>query len=224
MLADLLRTCLEETKPPSEIYIETERLFTRNRDALIPLDEIFRLDRHALYADAKATLPFWKSLPFIVPIGIILKKLFAGVKKGAESIKDPPELYSRISRPSESHLYVPGKDASLEGKGGADSHNAKEAKEAGSTAAGRKGVSSVPSSRTSKKRLKEYHEAVNKLKIHYVGGGGSLKEEADALIGRWNPLVTKDSRQNLVEDVNSMIRDYIRGMKRGSVKPPDSVE
>jgi len=85
-------------------------------------------------------------------------------------------------------------------------------------------VSSVPSSRTSKKRLKEYHEAVNKLKIHYVGGGGSLKEEADALIDRWNPLVTKDSRQNLVEDVNSMIRDYIRGMKRGfSVKPPDSV-
>ncbi len=219
--ADFLRICLEETKPPREIYIETERLFTRNKDSLIPLDEIFRLDRHALYADAKATLPLWKSFPLIGPIGMILKKLFAGVKKGAESIKDPSELYSKFSKPSESYRYVPSKGSPGENGGG--NQPKKKAKKSGTPGTEVEEASGAPRGKTSKEQLKEYREAVNRLKVHYVGEDGSLKEEASALIDRWNPLVAEDARQNLIEDVNSMIRDYIRGMKRGfSVKPPDS--
>ena len=217
---DFLKICLEETKPPKEVFIETERLFTRNRDSLIPLDEIFRLDRHALYADAKATLPLWKSLPLIGPLGMILKRIFSGVRKSAESIKDPSELYSRGSKPSEAYTYVPSKKVEA------------AERESGKAAVKRTekpGISGSPHEKTavsrgktSKERLLEYRAEVEKLKVHYVGDNGSLKEEADSLIDRWNPLMDGKARDNLLEDVNSMIRDYIRGLKKGfSVKPPD---
>ncbi len=212
---DFLKICLDETKPPKEVFIETERLFTRNRDSLIPLDEIFRLDRHALYADAKATLPLWKSLPLIGPIGMILKKIFSGVKKSAGNIKDPTELYSKIAKPSESYKYTPSsKTESAENAGG----NAP----GGSHSAPVKAGSVSTRAKTSKEQLQEYRSAVEKLKVHYVGEDGSLKEEADTLIYNWNPLVDGKARDNLLEDVNSMIRDYLRGLKKGfSVKPPD---
>ena len=218
---DFLKICLEETKPPKEVYIETERLFTRNRDSLIPLDEIFRLDRHALYADAKATLPLWKSLPLIGPIGMLLKRIFSGVKKSAENIKDPTELYSKISKPSESYKYVPSSKSGSSGKTGAKAPE-KKGRKAGSSHSVPDKNSSVSRGKTSKEQLQEYRAAVEKLNEHYVGEGGSLEEEADALIYNWNPLVEGKARDNLLEDVNSMIRDYLRGLKKGfSVKPPD---
>jgi hypothetical protein len=47
---------------------------------------------------------------------------------------------------------------------------------------------------------------------------GSLAE----LIEEWNPLVDSKAKQNLVEDVNSAVRDFIRKLKRSlMMKPPD---
>lgn len=217
---DFLKICLEETKPPKEVFIETERLFTRNRESLIPLDEIFRLDRHALYADAKATLPLWKSLPLIGPLGMILKRIFSGVRKSAESIKDPTELYSKGLKPSESYKYVPSrKDEDSERESGRSA--VKRPEKPGFSGSSHE-KTAASRGKTSKERLQEYRAEVEKLKVHYVGDTGSLKEEADSLIDRWNPLMEGKARDNLLEDVNSMIRDYIRGLKKGfSVKPPD---
>ncbi len=216
---DFIRVCLEETKPPKEIYIESERLFTRSKDSLIPLDEIFRLDRHSLYADAKATLPLWKTLPLIGPLGMILKRIFAGVRRHAENIKDPSDLYSKIVKPVESYRYTPSRPVYNGGNTPGD-----EGKKAGD---GKASVSSRQAAShtrgvTSKEQLQKYREMVQTLKEAYVGKDGDLVEEADSLTDIWNPLMDGKARDDLIEDVNSMIRDYLRGMRRGfSVKPPD---
>ncbi len=216
---DFLHVCLEETKPPKEIYIETERLFTRSRETLIPLDEIFRLDRHSLYADAKATLPLWKTLPLIGPLGMILKKIFAGVRKHAENIKDPSDLYSKIVKPVESYRYTPSRP--VEAAGSSSGKPAAKGTEASGTAAPKQAVHRTKGI-TSREQLQKYREMVHSLKVQYVGEGGTLKDEAHSLTDIWNPLMDGKARDDLIEDVNSMIRDYLRGMRKGfSVKPPD---
>ena len=84
------------------------------------------------------------------------------------------------------------------------------------------GSSTSNRAKTSKEQLERFRKAVMKLKNHYVGEQGSLKDEISSSINVWNPLMDGQAKKDLIEDVNSMIRDYIRGMKKGfSVKPPD---
>jgi hypothetical protein len=45
-----------------------------------------------------------------------------------------------------------------------------------------------------------------------------------ALIDKWNPILDEAKRKDLVEDVNSMCRDFIRGLKISYRKPPPSAD
>ena len=65
-------------------------------------------------------------------------------------------------------------------------------------------------------------KALDSLKERYVGKGGNIDEELKSLIENWNPLVAEQSKKNLIEDVNSAIRDFLRKLKRSLyTKPPD---
>ncbi len=212
MKFDYLVVCLEETKPPKEVFIETERLFNRSRDNFKSLDEIFRLDRKSLYNDAKSMLPLWKTLPVIGPLAVMLKRLFSSVKKGTAGIKDPSDLVSGFTK---SHVKSP---VISKRKRKVSESNAIEAF---SDVSGKSGSSSNRV-KTSKEQLAKFRKAVEKLKNHYVGEDGSLNNEISSSINIWNPLMDGQAKKDLIEDVNSMVRDYIRGMRKGfSVKPPD---
>lgn len=214
MKFDYLVLCLEETKPPREVYMETERLFNRGRDNFKPLDEIFRLDRKSLYNNAKSMLPIWKTLPIIGPLAHIFKRLFSGVKKGAAGIKDPADLISGFHKPLPSQPVNRKKHKKSEEINAVEVFSDVQVKSGSS--------SSMNMRKSSKEQLAKYRKAVAKLKDHYVGASGSLNEEMSSSINIWNPLMDGKAKQDLIEDVNSMIRDYIRGMKKGfSVKPPD---
>lgn len=212
MKFDYLVVCLKETKPSKEVFIETERLFNRNRDNFRSMDEIFRLDRKGLFIDAKSMLPIWKTLPIIAPLAVILKRFFSGVKKGAEGITDPSDLVSGFTKPQNIQPFVSKrKKKILESNAVETFINIPD-----------KPGSSSNRAKTSKEQLVKYRKSVEKLKIHYVGEKGSLNEEILLSINIWNPLMDGKAKMNLIEDVNSMIRDYIRGMRKGfSVKPPD---
>jgi len=213
MKFDYLLLCLEETKPPREVYVETERLFNRSRDNFRSLDEIFRLDRKSLYNNAKSMLPVWKTLPVIGPLFHILLKLFSSVKKGAEGIKDPSELVGSFNKPVHAQPRISRKKSSIEENNAVESFG-KSKQNSVSSGSGRV--------KTSKEQLAKYRKAVSILKEHYVGENGSLGEALSSSIDIWNPLMDGKAKKDFIEDVNSMIRDYIRGMKRGfSVKPPD---
>nr|MDA3939662.1 hypothetical protein [Spirochaetia bacterium] len=213
MKFDYLVLCLEETKPPREVYMETERLFNRNRDNFKSLDEIFRLDRKSLYNDAKSQLPFWKTLPIIGPLGHILNRIFSGVKKGASGIKDPSDIVSSFHKNSQAGPVIKKKRRNHEESNAVETFQGVQEKSSNS---------SIEKGKSSKEQLAKYRKAVVKLKEHYVGDKGNLNDAISSSINVWNPLMDGKAKQDLIEDVNSMIRDYIRGMKKGfSVKPPD---
>ncbi len=214
MKFDYIVLCLEETKPSREVYMETERLFNRGRDNFRSLDEIFRLDRKDLYNNAKSMLPIWKTLPIIGPLAHILKRLFSGVRKGAAGIKDPSDLISGFHKPLPSPPVINKKKRKIEESNALETFHENKEKSILSSGADK--------GKTSKEQLAKYRKAVAKLKEHYVGEKGNLNEAISSSITVWNPLMDGKAKQDLIEDVNSMIRDYIRGMKKGfAVKPPD---
>lgn len=214
MKFDYIVLCLEETKPSREVYMETERLFNRGRDSFRFLDEIFRLDRKILYNEAKSMLPIWKTLPIIGPLAHLFKRLFSGVRKSAEGIKDPSDLISGFHKPFPSPPAKNKKNRKIDESNALETFHEKKGKAIVSSGSSR--------DKTTKEQLAKFRKAVVELKDHYVGENGNLEEALSSSITVWNPLMDGKAKQDLIEDVNSMIRDYIRGMKKGfSVKPPD---
>lgn len=64
--------------------------------------------------------------------------------------------------------------------------------------------------------------SVETLKEQFLTPGSTVEAELENLIERWNPLIDAVAKRNLVEDVNSFIRDYVRKLKRSFItNPPD---
>ena len=59
-------------------------------------------------------------------------------------------------------------------------------------------------------RKKEFRSAAEEAEKTLVPPGSSLDRELASYINQWNPLLNKQLRANLTEDVNSLIRDYMR--------------
>jgi hypothetical protein len=71
----------------------------------------------------------------------------------------------------------------------------------------------------------DFSNAIQGLKEAFLGENmddAQIEYTLDDLIEKWNPLIDNIAKENLVEDVNSMIRDYLRKMKRSFiVSAPD---
>ena len=67
---------------------------------------------------------------------------------------------------------------------------------------------------TTKERRAEFEAAANAIAKELLPQGYSLDEYLDELEGRWNSLLNPDSKQNLTSDVDSLTRDYLRGVLR----------
>ena len=68
----------------------------------------------------------------------------------------------------------------------------------------------------------DFSKAVSKLMEEYVGEDGNIELSMEDLIQKWNPLFDPVKKANLVEDVNAMIRDYLRKIKHSfSVSMPE---
>jgi len=65
---------------------------------------------------------------------------------------------------------------------------------------------------TSKK--KELKNAAEEIEKKLVPEGSSLEEELKTNLHGWNKMLNKQSREHLTEDVNSLIRDYMRKVLR----------
>ncbi len=73
-----------------------------------------------------------------------------------------------------------------------------------------------------KENLLRFRKSVQSLVPHYVPTGKSLEGLLEELAEKWNPLFDSQQRKDLVEDVNALVRDFLRPLKRSFlVKPPD---
>ncbi len=66
------------------------------------------------------------------------------------------------------------------------------------------------SNATKNQRRKEFHDAAQDAESKIVPVGSTLEREMDSYIRQWNKLLDKQLSTNLTEDVNSLLRDYMR--------------
>ena len=66
-----------------------------------------------------------------------------------------------------------------------------------------------------------YQRAVQSLRSQYVPAGKTIDVTLAELAEKWNPLYAEEQKRHLVEDVNALVRDYLRPVKRTfHVSPP----
>jgi len=204
---DILFLALEESGVSYEVAQEAERLFDKKHRSLAPLDNILGLERKALLAEARMHLPIWEAFPIIKYFVAFFKRLFKGKSRNRTTGKKVLTAAHGSSPPAT------GKIDNIKGRQINTETRLKESR--GETSVIRKSPSS-------KAQLAAYSKAVAGLKEHFVGKGLTMEKKLTDLAGKWNPLYDTRAKQNLVEDVNSMIRDYLRSLKRGfKVQPPD---
>jgi hypothetical protein len=51
------------------------------------------------------------------------------------------------------------------------------------------------------------------MQAKYVGDAPSIDHRLSELVEEWNPLVAPGPKKNLVEDVNALVRDFLRKMR-----------
>ena len=74
-----------------------------------------------------------------------------------------------------------------------------------------------------KEAVLRYRKSLQSLYSHYLAKAKSLDSLLDQLAQKWNPLFDSEQRKNLVEDVNALVRDFIRPIKRNFISnPPDA--
>ena len=191
----LLFLAKEETQIPASVEADMERCFNKEHD-LIPIDELLGLDARTLLKDAKSRLPFWETVPMVRHFTGFFKSLFGGSRKKRAKRKPPPKKTTSFMevRTAKKSASAAGKPASSGGK-------------------------SKSSAADARARMKK---AVQVLKKEFLDGDKSLNRTLSQLAERWNPLLDPKAKKNLIEDVNALIRDFLRKLKKSfQLNPPD---
>ena len=63
-------------------------------------------------------------------------------------------------------------------------------------------------------RKAEFKSAAKKLEKSLVPENSTLDRELESYLHEWNVLIAKESHDNLTDDVNNLIRDYMRKVLR----------
>jgi hypothetical protein len=158
-----------EMKSDQEGYAEFVKFFNKDTGKLLSLDTLLLLKRRPLLADARAALPFWYSIPFIVKIMSFFHP---------SSKQKPTEIQAS--------------------RGGSGSNVVKE-------------------------KPITFQMVCQQLEAKMVPQGQSLDSYLSKLCDRWARLLKDHDRKNLIEDVNSLVRDRVRRSAR-LLKPAQVTE
>lgn len=202
---ELLFLCLPLSELSENGKAEIQRLFAEKENKLIPLSQILRLARKDLLAEAKLHLPFWQVVPVLNVLSRILRNMFKGSNKKKKTKKTTAP---KISSDTAYAVFDGGKPAAAAPQKGGGGQTEQPV---------------TSSAKSSKTKLMEYRKAVQKLTEEFVGPNENIEYKLEELAEKWNPLIDPKAKKDLVEDVNSLVRDFMRKLKRGfAVKPPDA--
>lgn len=193
---ELLYLLTKESDVSVHTRNEIEALINVREKKLIPLPELLKVERNELVADVRSRLPLWMTTPILRGFVLFCKRFFTGKKKPAK--KGGRKKVSAGAPPVTAKTLPPppGKAAVPEGEG------------------------KQSSGQNAKVKLVEFREHINKLQSEYLPAETSVDQTLEGLVDKWNHLIEERARENLVEDVNSAIRDYIRRFKRTLINNP----
>ncbi|MBN1686943.1 MAG: hypothetical protein JW852_09830, partial [Spirochaetales bacterium] len=188
---EMLFLTLQDSKPHYDVHQEISRILNTNANKLIPMDDILRLNRREIFAQAKMSLPLWKTMPVINRLFGFLKKFLSGaqLRQGKKTKKKKPTTEKTASAGTK-----------LLGAEGEPPRSRPAQVEA---------ISSGEQPATAHARALALKKAMASLKIQFVGNA-SLEDTMEELIEKWNPLFDPQAKANLVEDVNALVRDFLR--------------
>jgi len=160
---------------------------------LRPFDELLGLSRVALLKNARMYLPFWMTIPILGGILRMLRRMFRGRQKK----ESPRERQTAAAAPE-----AEDRDGAPTGGSEASPDKQKSAAE--------------------RENLLRFRRSVQSLVSTYVAKGATIDGTLAELAERWNPLYDAAQKKNLVEDVNALVRDFLRPIRRSFVvRPPD---
>jgi hypothetical protein len=195
----ILLLASKETNISQQAAADIARCFAAN-NTLKPLSECMALSRAELFAAARSRLPIWETMPVLRHLVAFFRRLLSG--KPRKTVEDAP---TRSAKP-------PRAGASPEGE---------SPKPPAALPGARAGAAGSPVSRE-REALVRYTKAIKALREHFVQPGTSVEATLDELSNKWNPLYAEEQKRDLVEDVNALVRDYLRPVRRTfMVAPPD---
>jgi hypothetical protein len=188
----ILYAVLHGTQMDDETRQELSRCFTA-RGALRPVTVLLGLTRAQLLREARSYLPFWQTIPFFRAIVRFLRRLTARRAAGTEA----------------SDKFTPAWDGS---------------RAAGTARVPARAPQESDPARPSVDRqaMQRYQKSIRALIAAYVPAGKKVDTVLAELVERWNPLLEPGPKQDLVHDVNALVQDFVRPIRRTFImKPPD---
>jgi hypothetical protein len=203
----LLYLAKEQGKISYDMARTMDQVLDEKRKQLHLLPQILALSRKELFDDAKLRVPFWKRLTVFRGLFYFFRNLFRGIKK----------TWNRSGKRA-------GQRAPLQhSEAGTESAAAIAPAATPSSPGPTEAVGSTTLRPISSKQLVAYRKAVHDLKLQFVDSEKTIPQSLRELMEKWNPLYDPQARTNLVEDVNAMVRDYLRNIRRTfRVSPPDA--
>jgi len=211
----LLYLAKEQGKINYDMARTMDQVLDEKKGQLHPLTKILGLSRKDVLDDAKLRVPIWRRLTIFRGLFYFFRNIFRGISRNWRKSKERTAALSPEPAP------VGGRHTEA-------TRGTVSAAEAGPVAAGTPGESTQQVGSTTlrpvtRKQLAAYRRAIGSLKEQFVGSDRTVAESLSQLIEKWNPLYDPQARKNLVEDVNSMVRDYLRNIRRTfRVNPPDA--
>jgi hypothetical protein len=197
----LLLQAKAETNVSETARAELAKCFTRD-GTLLPLNELLGLSRVKLLREARSYLPLWQVIPVVNVIVRVVRRLLR--------TRQP----ARSREPAAEH----GEAARTIGR--STVRGAARAAEPPASAAS----ATKTSSPMAKDSLASYRKAIAGLRARTVPAGKSLPTALEELAEKWNPLYVEDAKADLVEDVNSLARDFLRSLRKGFLVSPPTLE
>jgi hypothetical protein len=189
----------EETNVSESARAELKKCFAVE-SILRPFDEILGLSRVELLKNARMYLPFWLTMPILSSILRLFRRMGAG-RARAEEAELPAVALAAKKVAGEPPRGAPAAAGAV-------------------GAAGQQGTTQKAA--LDKENLLRYRRTISSLMAQYVPKGGTIDGTLAELAEKWNPLYDKAQKKNLVEDVNALVRDFLRPVRRSFlVRPPD---
>ena len=211
----LLYLAKEQGKINYDMARTMDQVLDEKKGQLQPLPKILGLSRKDVLDDAKLRVPIWRRLIIFRGLFYFLQNIFRGLRKIWKKSK------KRTAAPS------PGSPPTgvrhTEATRGSVSTSDAAPVDAGTPGVAEEQVGSTTLRPVTSKQLAAYRRAISSLKEQFVGSDRTVADSLSQLMEKWNPLYDTQARKNLVEDVNAMVRDYLRNIRRTfRINPPDA--
>jgi hypothetical protein len=226
----LLYLAKEQGKINYDMARTMDQVLDEKKGQLHPLPKILGLSRKDVLDAAKLRVPIWKRLTIFRGLFYFFQNIFRGIKKTWQKSRERSAARKLEGRTPGPRMHgAPGSGAPVPGAPqsetprGSVSAYAHSSERGGAATGAAEQVGSTTLRPITSQQLAAYRRSISSLKEQFVGSDKTIADSLSELMEKWNPLYDTQARRNLVEDVNSMVRDYLRNIRRTfRITPPDA--